>query len=163
MIYSTNINLALTGGVGASLKEKFGVKLQIGLQSSSLGTGRQMAGVGEVIETSFDYMPWKIVFHTIATDEFYYTSPDDVETILKFCIKRCASDERIKKVVTSALGAGYGDLKLSKFIEICDRILSQVDTGALGEFCIVCNDEKEYLKLLEVSENFGQAWSEIGE
>lgn len=51
MIYSTNVRLTLTGGVGAALFREFGVGVQIDLHNSPLGTGRELAEVGDVFET----------------------------------------------------------------------------------------------------------------
>src|SRR4051812_17273539 len=90
LIYSTNVRLALTGGVGLALLRKFGIGVQIELQSKSLGTGRQLAEVGEIIESKIAGGPWRHVFHTVATDEVYHTEPAIVRSILQRCLKRSA-------------------------------------------------------------------------
>src|SRR4051794_37670469 len=107
LVYSTNTQLALTGGVGAALMKKCGWGIQSDLQSCSPGTGRQMAEVGDVFETQSPDHPWKIIFHTVATDELYHTDPSTVSRILKRCVRRCAELGNIKSLITSPLGSGY--------------------------------------------------------
>jgi O-acetyl-ADP-ribose deacetylase (regulator of RNase III) len=149
MIYSTNVRLALTGGVGAALVKQYGIGVQIDLQDQSLGTGRQMADVGEVIETRITDAPWKRVFHTIATDELYHTAPSSVRDILRTCFKKCAASASIKTITCSALGTGYGNLELPAFMAIADEVSRDFMGSGFSSFTVVVRDSAEYQVLCD--------------
>jgi O-acetyl-ADP-ribose deacetylase (regulator of RNase III) len=157
LIYSTNIRLALTGGVGAALLRKFGIGMQIQLQDASLGSGRQMAEVGEVFETCVGGSPWKRIFHTIATDELYRTDPGVVENILRGCLHRCALAGDIHSVVSSALGAGYGDLDIATFVQIASRVCGEFHGSSIQNFSLVVFDQDEFNSVCEIASKYG-AW-----
>ena len=144
MIYSTNIRLTLTGGVGAALFREFGVGIQIDLQNRSLGTGRELAEVGDVFETYIPGSPWKRVFHTIATSELYHTEAVVVENILRSCLRRCVAADDLRRVTCSALGTGYGDLDLVRFLEACNLVCAEFDDSPLEEFAIVIHAKNEF-------------------
>ncbi len=151
MIYSTNVRLTLTGGVGAALFRAFGVGVQIDLQTRSPGTGRELAEVGDVIESPIPGSPWKRVFHTIATSELYHTDPAVVARILRRCLARCAASDDLRKITCSALGTGYGDLELPHFFQICDEVCTEFDGSPLEEFVIVIQDQAEFETLLRTA------------
>lgn len=154
LIYSTNVRLMLTGGVGAAILKKFGIRVQIELQDQSLGSGRQMADVGEVLETRIPGSPWKRVFHTIATDEMYRTDPQVVRAILLRCLRRCAESADLRAITCSALGAGYGDLELTAFVAIADEVCSEFEDSGIQSFAVVSRDPDEFGKLLAVAATF---------
>jgi O-acetyl-ADP-ribose deacetylase (regulator of RNase III) len=154
LIYSTNIRLALTGGVGAALLRAHGIGVQIQLQNASLGTGRQMAEVGEIIASPIKGSLWKQVFHTIATDEFYHTDPEVVRQILRSCLRQCVSSTDLRSVVCSPLGAGYGDLELIAFLKIASAICDEFNGTALQSFTIAVHDPAEYRILCDASVQF---------
>jgi O-acetyl-ADP-ribose deacetylase (regulator of RNase III) len=143
LIYSTNVRLTLTGGVGAALLKKFGFPVQIGLQNQSSSSGRHLAEVGDIIENKIAGGPWKKVFHTIATDEMYHTDPDVVRSILKRCFRRCAENGDVLSVTCSALGSGYGDLDLAVFATIAEETCRQFDSSVIESFSIVSCDSAE--------------------
>jgi O-acetyl-ADP-ribose deacetylase (regulator of RNase III) len=145
-LYSTNTQLALTGGVGASLRARFGMEIQQELHRTAKG---RTVAVGDVFETSLPGLPWHCIFHAIATDEVYHTDPEVVSRILRRCFDRCG-EFRYSRLVTSALGTGYGDLDVSDFVRIVDAAVAGAP-GCLKELCIVCHDQSDYEKLLAVS------------
>jgi O-acetyl-ADP-ribose deacetylase (regulator of RNase III) len=156
MIYSTNVRLTLTGGVGAALFREFGVGIQIDLQSSSLGTGRELAEVGDVFETHIPESPWKRVFHTIATTELYHTDRTVVENILRRCFKRCVAAGDLRSVTCSALGTGYGDLELYRFLAACNLVCTEFDDSPLEEFAIVIHAREEFDLLVKSAKTLDQ-------
>ncbi|HWX20394.1 MAG TPA: macro domain-containing protein [Candidatus Binatia bacterium] len=162
LIYSTNVRLALTGGVGAALLERFGLAIQNELLCCSGGTGRQMAEVGDVFETRSPGMPWKIIFHTVATDELYYTRPETVLAILRKCVRRCVELASIKSVITSPLGAGYGDLDLNKFVRIADQVCDEYDESSVQSFAVVCRDVEEFDRLSKAARAINENWKQQG-
>ncbi|MGJ8638629.1 MAG: macro domain-containing protein [Opitutaceae bacterium] len=157
LIYSTNTALTLTGGVGASLLDKHGIKLQIDLHEAVAEEGTRIIEVGDVIRTNFSYMPWQYVFHTIATDESYHTTEATVFSILNQCLRECAKTRSIRTVTTSPLGAGFGDLKVIDFIKICEQALENIDDSILDAFHVVVKDTNEYLTLSK-SESVQKNW-----
>ena len=158
MIYSTNLRLTLTGGVGAALFREFGVGVQIDLQSQSPGTGRELAEVGQCIETHIPASPWKRVFHTIATTELYHTDPAVVTSILRHCLKRCAASKDLRKITCSALGTGYGDLELADFFHLCDSVCTEFSGTPLEEFTIVSQSRAEFEILRHAAISAANGW-----
>lgn len=151
LIYSTNVRLALTGGVGAALVREYGIGIQIALQDQSLGTGRQLADVGEVFTTWIAGAPWKRVFHAIATDEQYHTEAARVRAILRACFRRCEESNDLRTIVCSVLGAGYGDLDPCAFLLISNQVCDEFDYGAITSFAVVVHDPEEYALLVDAS------------
>jgi O-acetyl-ADP-ribose deacetylase (regulator of RNase III) len=145
LLYSTNVQLALTGGVGAALRAKFGLHVQYALNAAADMAGRSVVEVGDVFETTHPGMPWKHIFHSVATTEQYRTDPLVVSRILKHCLRRCA-ELGCRRLVSSPLGAGYGDLKLPEFVRLVDEAIEE-SGGDLEEICIVCWDSGEFKKL----------------
>jgi len=160
LVYSTNTQLALTGGVGAALMQKCGWGIQSDLQSCSQGMGRKMAEVGDVFETQSRNYPWKIIFHTVATDELYHTDPSTVSYILKRCVRRCAELGSIKSLITSPLGAGYGDLDLDTFVRTADQVCDEFGGSAIQTLAIVCNDVEEFQRLRSITKHINNKWKE---
>lgn len=148
LLYSTNTQLALTGGVGASLLAQFGMQVQRELHRAAAARGG-MVRVGDLFETAISGLPWHRIFHSIATDELYHTDPDIVSKILRRCFDRCG-ELGYSRLVTSALGTGYGDLDLSEFVRILDAKVEDAP-ACLKEICIACHDQSGYEKLLAIS------------
>jgi O-acetyl-ADP-ribose deacetylase (regulator of RNase III) len=143
LIYSTNVRLAWTGGVGAALAVRFGIGVQIDLQSQSSGTGRQLAEVGDIFDCRIEGGPWRHVFHTIATDELYHTKPEVVRSLLRRCLQRCAQKGDVRSITCSPLGAGYGDLEIPEFAAIAHAVYREFSHASIDQFTIVTNDPKE--------------------
>ena len=155
LIYSTNTRLALTGGVASALLGKFGIGVQIVLHGESLGTGRQMAEVGDVFVTSIVGSPWKNVFHTIATDEIYHTEEDAVRSILRACFRKCAASSDLQTIVCSALGTGYGDLDLATFLTIAHQVCDEFDRSGIVSFSVVVRESDEFKTLCDAGTRIG--------
>jgi O-acetyl-ADP-ribose deacetylase (regulator of RNase III) len=151
LIYSTNVRLARTGGVGAALLKRFGISVQIELQGKSLGTGRELAEVGDVFTTSISGAPWKRVFHTVATSELYHTQAATVRAILQNCLRSCAASSDVRSVVCSALGSGYGDLEPADFLSIVDEVLDDLVATQIEDFTVVEFDQRQYLNLSDAA------------
>lgn len=77
LIYSTNVQLMLSGGVGACLLKKLGPEFQNELYRKIDRDQRKLAKVGEVFFSENPACPWKVIVHTIATDPFYNTDPHE--------------------------------------------------------------------------------------
>jgi O-acetyl-ADP-ribose deacetylase (regulator of RNase III) len=157
LIYSTNVQLMLSGGVGACLLARYGKRFQDDLYALLDASGRRLASVGEVFVTSTTGLPWKKVYHVVATDPFYNTAPMVVRRILTQCLAECSTDSDISSVVMSPLGAGYGDLEFPQFLEIVSE-LSEADLD-LAEVSVCCDDEDFFKELVNHRKNVGVLWT----
>ena len=154
LIYSTNRQLSLSGGVGWELRSKYGYKIEVDTFDQFRDSTSEMIKVGDVIKTEFDYVPWKMIFHTIATNDDYFTDPGVVSSILDKCF-RVSSELGFKSIVCSPLGAGYGDLRISMFCEILNQKLGILGRGECDRFTICCNDEDQ---IGELKDGLGADW-----
>ena len=121
LVYSTNQNLRLTGGVGASLFKRYGYPAQAILDKHLSNLNTDTVDVGSIFEGTIEGMPWKRVFHTVATDLNYETNPEIVRDIIKACLESCESDYSINSIAFSALGSGFGSLKYPEFVKILNK------------------------------------------
>lgn len=122
LIYSTNVLLNCSGGVGACLVHRYGKKLQTGLHRLLAASGRRFAEQGEIFDLTFDETPYSRIFHCCPCDGWYDTSPEIVATILDQCLSICHLDPEIETVALSALATGYGRMELEAFVETIGRI-----------------------------------------
>ncbi len=123
LVYSTNQNLYLSGGVGACLVKKYGHEVQEILDSYLREVDGEIVEVGTIVEGKLGAMPWKRVFHTVATDLNYDTNAAVVSKIIEEVLERCELDYSINSIVFSALGAGYGSLDYKKFVVLLNEKL----------------------------------------
>jgi len=162
LIYSTNVGLALTGGVGAALRSKFGLGVQMDLIEAFKKSKKIQASVGDVFMTRLPYTSWKVVFHTIATSEDCYTAPETVSGILQACLSRCVKEADVSSVVCSPLGSGFGDLPVNIFCEIVESTLSDYAGTSIEAFSIVCNDQLQYEGLCRhLSDSKSNPWEQL--
>lgn len=157
LIYSTNVQLMLSGGVGACLLRRYGRSFQADLHAQLAASGRKLAAVGDVFLTRTPGLPWKRVYHVVATDPFYRTDPEVVRCILTRCLTECSADPAISSVVTSALGAGYGDLAFPLFLEIASE-LSLRDLQ-LSDITVCCDDEDFFRELVDHRKHLPVYWT----
>lgn len=122
LIYSTNILLNMTGGVGAQLLHRYGSSLQKELHAFLKTKAQHVMSRGDILDFKLPSMPWKKVFHTLPCDAMYHTNPEIVGDIIKRCLRICLQSGSIKKVAMSALGTGYGDLSMDEFISVFNSI-----------------------------------------
>ncbi len=159
LIYSTNVQLLLTGGVGAALLARFGARIQDAL---GVAAGRPTAEVGDVLETRLSGIPWKVIFHTVATDKLYYTRPEVVLAILRKCFRRCVELQSIKSIITSPLGCGYGDLDVEQFLRIADQVCGEFEESAIESFAIVCRSSEYFEHLRKAARTGHERWDQQG-
>jgi len=153
LIYSTNVQLGMFGGVGAALKEKYGFQIQMALVEAFKHTRQIQTKVGDVYRSNLDYTPWQLIFHTIATDELCNTNPATVSSILEQCLSECDRNPAISSIVCSPLGAGYGDLSPKAFCELLKAVMEPFESSSIEEFRLVCNDQKQFDELASILNN----------
>ncbi|WP_290580515.1 macro domain-containing protein [Ketobacter sp.] len=139
LIYSTNAHLNLSGGVGKSLIERFGGKIQERLIQSARDQVIGKIEPGFVINCRTEAMPWRLLIHTVATDDMYYTDPEIVRSVLADALDICDQTYGVSVIATSALGCGYGDLTHQHFAKILASVVSEYRDTDLTELRVVCN------------------------
>ncbi|NIB43683.1 hypothetical protein HBA55_29005 [Pseudomaricurvus alkylphenolicus] len=147
LIYSTNEDMMLTGGVGKKLLEVYGYELQSLIHSQLKKLGKSKAEVGTVIDCKTKEMPWKRVFHTVAVDREYETSEGTIFSILKTVFEECEMDFGIKHLSMSALGCGYGSLTHTRFTEILLNVAEEYNNTDINRVTIFCNADNEYVDI----------------
>ena len=125
LVYSTNQNLHLSGGVVACLVKKYVYGIQTVLDRYLAVEGVEAVSVGTIVEGHLDSMPWRRVFHTVATDLDYDTDLLKVKNIICEVLERCELDFAIKSVVFSALGCGFGSGTYAEFLNLLNDCLKE--------------------------------------
>ncbi|MEN8679994.1 MAG: hypothetical protein ABF391_08055 [Akkermansiaceae bacterium] len=98
LIYSTNVILICSGGVGARLVDRYGGHVQKGLHQLLDDQKLKHAGRGLIFQHVSAGMPCKKVFHTLPCDGFYETSPEIIVDLPHRCLTECAASPGINKV-----------------------------------------------------------------
>jgi len=129
LIYSTNVILNCSGGVGACLVKRYGRHVQEDLHKVLSDQGKKFSEQGAVIQLVPDGMDYARVFHTIPCDGFYNTSEEIVTDILRRSLRECVATDQVRSVALSALATGYGHLGYDEFFRIASSVLSET------EFC----------------------------
>jgi O-acetyl-ADP-ribose deacetylase (regulator of RNase III) len=148
VIYSTNPNLLLSGGVGKALVTKFGQEIQERLAESAAIDLRNESRLGAVVSCKVASMPWRLLLHTVVTDDTYTTDPDIVRSALIRSLDICDQSYGVHSIAVSALGCGYGDLPHSKFMDILKVVVEQYAHSDLRRITVVCNNHK-YIEQLK--------------
>lgn len=118
VIFSSNTNLFLSGGAGASLLGIHGDPLQRAMQRALAVTGKKVAQRGSVFEIDPGETWTSRLFAVVAADGFYETTKEDTRSALERILARCAEMPEVKTVATTALGTGYGNMEIEDFTEI---------------------------------------------
>lgn len=147
LIFSTNVQLSMTGGVGAALKNKYGFHVQMDLVEAFKQSRKIQANVGDVYITNPQGTPWKLLFNTIATSESFYTRTETVIDILRHCLRHCSDRQDIRSVVCSPIGTGFGDLTSTAYCECLTAVLAEHEEGPIHEFILACYDQHQFNEL----------------
>lgn len=124
LIYSTNVFLNCSGGVGSTLLTRYGNHFQEDLHNLLQNSKVNYASQGSIFEHVSEGMPYKAVFHTVPCDGFYDTSIEIVSDILRRCMERCIQIPTVSTISISVLASGYGRLEPKEFIRIASEVLS---------------------------------------
>ena len=155
MIYSTNVMLNCTGGVGACLLVRYGRHVQTELHGLLAARGTQFASQGEIFEHVCKGMPYRKLFHTVPNDPLYNASPEIVEGILRRCLAQCAEDDNIRSLAVSALATGYGHLEFEDFFRVADKVLNDEAYAAIERISICIADLPSYEQAVEFAAQAG--------
>ena len=114
LVCSANVNLMLTGGVGAELLARYGGDMQNALKGILQARLPHCAQRGEVFPYSGAEMPYKVVLNAVAIDGWYASSREVITEITRRSL-RIAAEYKAGKVALTALATGFGGLAFADF------------------------------------------------
>ena len=123
LICSANVNLMLTGGVGAELLARYGRGMQEALQEELRTRSPRCATRGEVIQYTGAELPYKVVLHAVAIDGWYESTPTVISEVTRRALEMAAAHSA-RKVALTALATGFGRLTLAEFAQGLRPLLS---------------------------------------
>ena len=144
LIYSTNVRLNCTGGIGACLMERYGKQVQTDLHTLLSEQGTTFASQGSVFEHVTEGMPYQRVYHTIPCDGLYNTTEEIVSNVLVKSLEGCLDCPNVSTVALSALATGYGHLLFEDFFRLASSILSDNRFAPLASVTIGVPDQDSY-------------------
>lgn len=124
LICSANVNLLLSGGVGADLLARYGNAMQGVLQTQILASNPHCAQQGEIFQYIGPEMPYRMVLHAVAINGWYESSPAVITDIIRRALK-IAADIGAKKVALTALATGFGKLTFDEFAQGVRPLLNE--------------------------------------
>ena len=114
LICSANVNLLLTGGVGADLAARYGNSIQKALEAQIQNRRPRCAQRGEIFSYAGTEMPYRAVLNAVAINGWYDSSPDVITEIVRKALKM-AAEIGARKVALTALATGFGRLTFAEF------------------------------------------------
>jgi O-acetyl-ADP-ribose deacetylase (regulator of RNase III) len=124
LICSANVNLQLSGGVGADLLCRYGNAMQVALLAHLQKREPHCAQRGEIIPYSGSEMPYRAVLHAVAINGWYESSPQVITDIVRRALKM-AAEGGARSVALTALATGFGRLSFAEFAEGIRPLLSE--------------------------------------
>ena len=144
LVYSTNVLLNCSGGVGACLVKRYGKHVQDDLHSLLHDQDTRFAPRGSIFQLVSTGMPYSKVFHVVPSDGFYNTTSEIVADILRRCLRECLQDPAIRSIALSALATGYGHLEFDEFFRIASTVFAEEEFAAIESVTICICDEYSY-------------------
>ena len=145
LICSANVNLVLSGGVGAELLARYGGAMQHELQQRLQTRSPRCAARGDVIPYTGREVPYKILLHAVAIDGWYESSSEIIAEVTRRALEMAASHDA-RKVALSALATGFGRLTFAEFAQGV-RPLLQIAVPPIEEIVICLLLEFEVAEL----------------
>jgi O-acetyl-ADP-ribose deacetylase (regulator of RNase III) len=124
LICSANVNLLLTGGVGAELFTRYGEAMQVALKQTLQGRSPHCAQRGEVIPYVGAEIPYRVIVNAVAIDGWYTSSSEIIAEIVPKAL-RMAAEYGAKKVSLTALATGFGRLNFAEFAQGVRPLLAE--------------------------------------
>jgi O-acetyl-ADP-ribose deacetylase (regulator of RNase III) len=124
LICSANVNLLLSGGVGADLLARYGTRMQEALLAQLQKRSPRCAQRGEIFQYTGPEMPYRDVLQAVAIDGWYESSPTIITEIVRRALNMAAKTGA-GKVALTALAAGFGRLTFAEFAEGIKPLLSE--------------------------------------
>jgi O-acetyl-ADP-ribose deacetylase (regulator of RNase III) len=153
LICSANVSLNLSGGVGADLLERYGLKMQRELHKRISSRSPRAAKQGEIFVYQDETIPFKAVLHCVAVNGWYESSTLIVESIVRDAFHIC-QDLEARKVALTALATGFGNLDFEGFAAAI-KPLTPEEFPPVSEVCICINETSQLNKLAAAFANAG--------
>jgi len=152
LIYSTNVELNCSGGVGGALVDRYGTGVQTALRSLLAAAGTARMPQGSVCEQTLPGLPYRALFHTVPTNRWHQTTPEVVAQVLRQALRRCL-ELGIDRVALSALATGFGDLILEDFLRLADGILHDPVFLPIRQITLCLNNTAEFALAVRLIES----------
>ena len=140
LIYSTNVLLNCSGGIGACLVERYGQQVQDDLHGILRERGTRFVERGSIFQLVTQGMPYKMLFHTVPSNGFYETTEGIITDILRQCLEACLQSGQVKTIAVSALATGYGRLPFDEFFRIAASVFSEHRFAPIDSVTICIQD-----------------------
>lgn len=114
LVVSANPYLTMSGGVGGAFLLRYGDTMQQMLRAHLNGLGRRHVPRGTLVPVAPCGAPYRVVFHAVAVDAMYESSPDVVAGLVAEALAQ-AGDHGARAVALPALATGYGRLSVDDF------------------------------------------------
>ncbi len=150
LIYSTNVMLNCSGGVGAALRMRYGQQVQTELHDLLRQQGRRQAHQGELFAYAPTGTPYEMIYHTLPCDAWYQSSPAQVAELLQRALRNCVQEKNIQRVGLSALATGFGHVEFLDFFRVAAPILADPAYESLDWVCIAVPDRAFYERAREL-------------
>lgn len=124
LICSANVNLLLSGGVGADLLARYGNTMQEALLTRLQPRNPRCAQRGEIFSYSGPEMPYLAVLHAVAINGWYESSTEAITDLVRRALK-LAAGKGARTVALTALATGFGRLTFAEFAEGIKPLLSE--------------------------------------
>jgi O-acetyl-ADP-ribose deacetylase (regulator of RNase III) len=118
LVCSANPYLNLSGGVGATLLQRFGPSVQAELHERLAAQSRRFISPGELVALEHAAAPYRLVVHAVAVDAFYSSTTERVARLLERALF-LADEAGAGTVALTALATGYGSLSIAEFADAC--------------------------------------------
>ena len=135
LVCSANVYLNLSGGVGGEILRRFGDAMQKALHRHLSDHNLRHVPRGTVVPTPSCGTWFTTVFHAVAVDGFYQSSPQAVRDVTAASL-RLAAAGGARTVALAALATGYGRLSMQQFAEAV-RPLTESEFPPVSEV-VVC-------------------------
>ncbi len=155
LVYSTNVQLMMSGGVGGTLLQLLGSQIQAELRNALDNSA--LANVGDLFLSPLTDEKWQVIYHCVAADPMYHTEPAIIECLLRKVLQD-ADKRGFKSILMSALGTGYGDLESSDFLLLLDKVLQLENLSKIQTITICTESESSFEDLRIAARNLNSSW-----
>jgi O-acetyl-ADP-ribose deacetylase (regulator of RNase III) len=162
LIYSTNVLLNCTGGVGGALLARYGSSVQVALHQWLKSCSLRYAPQGTVLDLVPEGLPYRHVLHTVPCDGFYATSPEVVSAVLRKALQGCVSDRGVKRVATSALATGYGHLAFDDFMKVAAAVITSAEFKLIPDIIVCLQDDHDFRRARELNQHLSLGLEVLG-
>ena len=124
LVCSANVQLNLSGGVGGAILLRHGDAMQRELRAWLAARRRHCVEPGTVVRVGPGGTAFRDVFHAVAIDAFYQTTPELLASTLERALRMCAG-VGARRVALTALATGYGRYPMGRFAEAVRGLMAK--------------------------------------